>query len=119
MELIGLDGLWIDMNEPSSFCLGPCGDGKVDAGKQPYRWTLSQEDQDKMHAEQLVALEKMGQAENDTRNLLYPKYAINNGAGNISELTVASTAMHYGDVPHYDIHNLYGHAEGYITRNVS
>ncbi|KAG2214664.1 hypothetical protein INT46_005681 [Mucor plumbeus] len=117
VNLLGVDGLWIDMNEPSSFCLGSCGSGKIDAGNQPYRWTLPQDEQDKNHALQEEALIKMGNPPGEERNLLYPKYAINNGAGNLSELTVATTALHYGDIPHYDIHNLYGHAEGYITRN--
>lgn len=117
VSTIGLDGLWVDMNEPSSFCLGSCGTGKIDAGKQPYRWTLPEDVQQKNHDEQEAALIKMGNPAGETRNLLYPKYAINNGAGNLSELTVAMTALHHGGVPHYDIHNLYGHAEGYITRN--
>ncbi|KAI8981496.1 alpha glucosidase [Pilobolus umbonatus] len=116
VNLIGLDGLWIDMNEPSSFCLGSCGTGKVDAGVQPYPWTFPQEERDAIHAEQENALIALGNPPGETRNLLYPKYAINNGAGNLSEATVAMTALHYGGVPHYDLHNLYGHAEGYITR---
>jgi alpha-glucosidase len=107
------------MNEPASFCLGSCGSGKVDAGKQVYRWDLPQDVQEKNHADQEAALIAMGNPAGETRNLLYPKYAINNGAGNLSEVTVAMTAVHYGGIPHYDIHNLYGHAESYITRNVS
>ncbi|KAI8081129.1 alpha glucosidase [Thamnidium elegans] len=117
VALLDLDGLWIDMNEPASFCLGSCGSGKVDAGKQPYRWDLPQDVQEKNHADQEAALIAMGNPAGETRNLLYPKYAINNGAGNLSEVTVAMTAVHHGGIPHYDIHNLYGHAESYITRN--
>ncbi|KAI7901599.1 alpha glucosidase [Cokeromyces recurvatus] len=111
VNLLGVDGLWIDMNEPSSFCLGSCGSGKINAGLQ------SQKVLDKEHAAQEAALNAMGNPKGETRNLLYPKYAINNGAGNLSEHTVATTAVHYGNVPHYDIHNLYGYAESYHTRN--
>ncbi|KAG2204032.1 hypothetical protein INT47_007026 [Mucor saturninus] len=117
VSLIGLDGLWIDMNEPASFCLGSCGTGKIDAGNQPYRWTLPEDVQAKNHADQEAALIKMGNPKGDNRNLLYPKYAINSGSGNLSEVTVAMTALHHGGIAHYDIHNIYGHAESYITRN--
>ncbi|KAI8142903.1 alpha glucosidase [Fennellomyces sp. T-0311] len=120
MKLLDLDGLWIDMNEPASFCLGSCGSGKANIAPPLEPWSLPQEEQDRIHAEQTAALEAMGTGvPGDTRNLLYPKYAINNGGGtlNLSEKTAAMTSLHYGGVPHYDLHNVYGHAECSITRD--
>lgn len=117
MQLLKLDGLWIDMNEPSSFCLGSCGSlGEPHPTVSP--WMNNLTEQLRLHALQESALNAMPLPEGETRNLLYPKYVINNGAGNVSEKTVAMNAQHYGNVSHYDLHNLYGHAEGYITREV-
>ncbi|KAF1796811.1 glycoside hydrolase family 31 protein [Mucor lusitanicus] len=115
MQLLKLDGLWIDMNEPSSFCLGSCGSlGEPQPTVSP--WMNNLTEQRRLHTLQENALNAMPTLEGETRNLLYPKYVINNGFGNISEKTVATNAKHYGNVSHYDLHNLYGHAEGYITR---
>lgn len=118
MKLLDLDGLWIDVNEPSSFCLGSC--GSLNDPKEPNSmpWKNSPEEQLRLHSLQEAALSDMGQPLGETRNLLYPNYVINNGAGNLSEKTVAMTAQHYGNLSHYDVHNLYGHAEGYYTRKV-
>lgn len=117
MDLLKLDGIWIDMNEPSSFCLGSCGSlGEPNPIVSP--WLNNITEQLRLHALQETALNAMPIPEGETRNLLYPKYVINNGAGNLSEKTVAMNARHYGNISHYDIHNLYGHAEGYITREV-
>ena len=119
MKLLDLDGLWIDMNEPASFCLGSCGTGKANTDPQR-QFEMDPEETAKVHAQEQIALDAMGTGvPGDSRNLLYPKYAINNGGGNLSERTAPMTALHYGDIPHYDIHNLYGHAECSLTRDVS
>ncbi|KAI8146374.1 alpha glucosidase [Fennellomyces sp. T-0311] len=120
MERLQLDGVWIDMDEPASFCLGSCGSGKMDILPPSYEpWTLPQVQQDMMHVQQEQALQELAKSVDpkETRNLLYPKYAINNGFGNLSEKTAPMIAYHYGDIPHYDLHNLYGHAECSTTRN--
>lgn len=118
MKLLDLDGIWIDMNEPSSFCLGSC--GSLNDFKKPAMepWKNSEEEQLRLHALQESALNNMAQPVGETRNLLYPSYHINNGAGNLSEKTISMTAQHYGSISHYDLHNLYGHAQGYTTREV-
>ncbi|KAI9496829.1 alpha glucosidase [Zychaea mexicana] len=122
MSRMDLDGLWIDMDEPSSFCLGSCGSGKMDVLPPSFEpWTLPQEQQDMMHISEeqaLLELAKTVDLEKETRNLLYPNYAIHNMAGNLSEKTAPMIAYHAdGTIPHYDLHNLYGHAECSTTRN--
>lgn len=107
------------MNEPSSFCLGSCGTGKRNA-RPDFWWNLPPAEYVKVHAEWEANLNALGTGvPGDDRNLLYPPYMINNGAGNLSEKTAPTTALHYGKIPHYDLHNLYGHAESYVTNNVS
>lgn len=119
MKLLDLDGLWLDMNEPSNLCLGSCGTNKTNQFVVNPAF-LPQDVQDKLHAEEQVALDALGTSvPGDTRNLLYPPYTINNGAGNLSEKTAAMTAVHFGGVPHYDMHSLYGHAECSITHDVN
>ncbi|KAI9495167.1 alpha glucosidase [Zychaea mexicana] len=117
MKKLDLDGLWIDMNEPASFCLGSCGDGKANTDP-PLQWELPEEDQIRIHAEEEAALKARGVSiPGDDRNLLYPNYAINSGGGNLSERTAPMTSLHHGGISHYDYHNLYGHAECSLTRN--
>ena len=119
---IKLDGLWIDMDEPSSFCLGSCGSGKMDQLPPSFEpWTLSEEQQNLMHMCEEQALKELAKTvkPEETRNLLYPKYTIHSLGGNLSEKTAPMIVYHYGDIPHYDLHNLYGHAECSTTRSVS
>lgn len=118
MGLLELDGIWIDMNEPSSFCLGSCGSLNDSTKPNMEPWFNTDQEQLRLHTLQEAALNAMGKPAGETRNLLYPSYTINNGAGNLSEKTIAMTAQHFGNISHYDLHNLYGHAEGYITRQV-
>ncbi|KAI7854312.1 alpha glucosidase [Circinella umbellata] len=119
VEKLSLDGLWVDMDEPAAFCVGSCGTGKKDV--QPISlepWTLPQEKQDEMFAEEEAAIKKLAaDYVTDSRDLLYPKYAINNGHGNLSTKTGSMISMHHGGVYHYDLHSLYGHSECKLTRD--
>ncbi|CDS08206.1 hypothetical protein LRAMOSA02154 [Lichtheimia ramosa] len=118
LDRLNLDGLWIDMDEPSSFCLGSCGSDKVDMVPPALEpWTLPEDVQQQLHQEQKDALHAMAEkiSSTETRNLLYPNYAIRNGEGDLSEKTAAMIAYHYGDIAHYDLHSLYGHAECSLT----
>jgi alpha-glucosidase len=51
------------------------------------------------------------------RNLIDPPYTINNAAGSISNLTIASELIHYNGVAEYDTHNLYGTMMSAASRN--
>ncbi|KAI9319951.1 alpha glucosidase [Dichotomocladium elegans] len=113
MSRLDLDGLWVDMNEPATFCLGSCGTGLKDVTPESYEpWTLPQARQEELAIQQQAALEAMAKKiEDDNRNLLYPKYAIHYGYGNLSVKTAATIAKHHGGIYHYDVHSLYGHSE--------
>jgi alpha-glucosidase len=80
-EQLGFDGIWNDMNEPSSFCTGSCGTESPPAGA----------------------------VEPGQRDVSSPPYAINNVQGELSAKTVATNATQYGGVQHYDVHNIFGY----------
>ena len=78
---LNFDGIWNDMNEPSSFCTGSCfGNSAPQSGPIP----------------------KGG------RDVNNPPYAINNVQGTLNTNTMATNATQYGGVQHYDVHNIYG-----------
>lgn len=106
------------MDEPSSFCLGSCGTGKQDTWPDLY-WQLDDDKAEALIAEWQKAIDSYGNSTpGDSRNLLYPKYRIRNGYGDLSFRTASTNSLHYGGIPHYDLHNIYGHAEGEVTRQV-
>ncbi len=81
-----VDGLWIDMNEPSNFCNGDC-----------YRDQYS-----KMNRSQLVGAGAFG--------LFYPPYSINSQdqMESLNHKTLDVETKQFGGLLHYDTHNLYG-----------
>ncbi|ORX58669.1 hypothetical protein DM01DRAFT_1371693 [Hesseltinella vesiculosa] len=116
LALLDLDGLWIDMNEPSAFCTGSCGTNRTDE-TPPLFWTLPEAEQKALFDKWQVALEEQNQYLNTTRDLISPNYAIANSNGNLSFHGLATSAQFHGDVAFYDIKSLYGHAMCKVTRN--
>ncbi|KAI9262408.1 alpha glucosidase, partial [Phascolomyces articulosus] len=117
MREIEPDGIWLDMNEPYSFCLGSCGSGKpAEEGIQALNRDKGFREMPHDKIERKKALDTMTTTySKDPRNLLYPSYKIHNYFGDLSEQTIAMSTLHYGDIPHYDLHSLYGHAEVHLT----
>ncbi|OLY80206.1 Alpha-glucosidase [Smittium mucronatum] len=92
---IPLDGVWVDMNEASSFCIGSCGSNVPEDVIPEYPWE---------------AANPLPNRPLDKSNLLLnPKYAIHNGYSEISEKGIETIAIHANGVQEYHVHNLYGH----------
>ncbi|KAF1927775.1 glycoside hydrolase family 31 protein [Didymella exigua CBS 183.55] len=93
---VDIDALWIDMNEPSSFCDFPCDQNKASsaASSNIPEITNRQSGGDKKGI--------------PDRDLLFPKYEIKNEAGGLSNKTAQTDLVHSGGWTEYDTHNLYG-----------
>ncbi|KAF9926280.1 hypothetical protein FBU30_004114 [Linnemannia zychae] len=115
---------WIDMNEPSNFCNGPC--TKDSPGFNPALdkdnvanafLTNSPEDRDKdirIPAE----IENISKRQNSASPVNL-KYAINNAGRQapLDEKTLADNAVHKNGLRLTDTHNLYGHMEAMATHH--
>ncbi|KAI0466290.1 glycoside hydrolase family 31 protein [Xylaria cf. heliscus] len=90
---IPFDGIWIDMNEVSSFCLGSCGSSER-VGLTGLTSSSS------VTAESVTV---------DTRNVEFPPYVVNNYHGELGGHTMSSNATNSDGTLQYDFHNVWGH----------
>ncbi|KAJ7118925.1 alpha-glucosidase [Mycena epipterygia] len=105
---LDIDGAWIDMNEPSSFCNLPCDNPFEQAVQQalpPPRSTLPPDPNAPIFVNSTPVRR---QTKRD--NLLTPQYSINNAApgGNLSSKTAYTDTVHANNLTEYNTHNLYG-----------
>lgn len=124
---VDIDGVWIDMNEPASFCSYPCSDPEAQAKEQqlpPVRLPVRDPpraipgfDTSTLKTRNAVSTPEVMTAKNklakrqDTSkiNLITPPYAVANQAPDgLSDKTVHTNIVHYGGYVEYDTHNLYG-----------
>ncbi|KAI5859541.1 glycoside hydrolase family 31 protein [Durotheca rogersii] len=111
---IRFDGIWIDMSEVASFCVGSCGSDNRHI--DPVHPRLPSRD-DKKTTETIPA--KASASAKDSylrttptpgiRNVNWPPYTINNFHGDMAVHAVSPNATHHGGILEYDVHNLYGH----------
>ncbi|KAI0370024.1 hypothetical protein BV20DRAFT_979737 [Pilatotrama ljubarskyi] len=97
---VGFSGLWLDLNEAVSQCIGSCGsdiglpEASLRAAQgQPGRGAGGQKGVD----------------------LNRPPYAIHNGDGLLANKTIATNATHAGGYVELDVHNLWGLMEEKTT----
>ncbi|KDQ10939.1 glycoside hydrolase family 31 protein [Botryobasidium botryosum FD-172 SS1] len=112
---IDIDGAWIDMNDPATFCDYPCIDPFQSAQNQsipPPRLSPPPA------LGTLVPPFKRAVAATNTTGLNYlePPYHINNTNGAISDLTAYTDIIHANGLIKYDTHNIYGHMMAVETR---
>ncbi|KAF5371321.1 hypothetical protein D9758_004164 [Tetrapyrgos nigripes] len=107
---IDIDGAWIDMNEPSSFCFQPCTDIFNQAIQQalpPPRTAPIPDPNTPIFVNSSKTLTKRVEA---TDNIMDPPYEINNAADGrvLSAKTAWVNSTHANGLVEYDTHNIYG-----------
>ncbi|KAG6808712.1 hypothetical protein H0H92_003164, partial [Tricholoma furcatifolium] len=111
---IDIDGVWIDMNEPSSFCNYPCTD--------PFQQAIEQDlpparTSPPPNPNTPIFVNSTSKVHAKRDDILSPPYAINNAAGPLSARTAPVDAKHYNGLVMYDTHNLYGTMMSTATHN--
>ncbi|KAI0303290.1 alpha-glucosidase [Multifurca ochricompacta] len=106
-----IDGAWIDMNDPASFCTYPCDDPFAQAAAQnfpPPRTSPPPNPNARIFSDSTLTHSKRAAPNHVGEDLLNPPYAINNAAGVLSDRTAYTNAIHANGLVEYDTHNLYG-----------
>ncbi|KAF9218886.1 glycoside hydrolase family 31 protein [Gyrodon lividus] len=139
---VGFSGIWLDMNEASSFCSYSCGTGANYSALTPmsmagrviteypecYNATIwgqsgnmtingTSTNSCTMNPPSLTTVTKrgVGAGEKAGININSPPYAIHNAVGALSINTLATNATHHGNYVELDVHNLFGLMEERTT----
>jgi alpha-glucosidase (family GH31 glycosyl hydrolase) len=105
-DMVGNDGLWIDMNEVSNFCNND-GKGQVCKNDAPSGCPAP-------GASQTDCCLSCSEVDS-TNPYDFPPYSIHNHLGPLSQKTMAVSSTHYNNISDYNIHNLYGLTEQIAT----
>ena len=136
-DKVRFDGIWIDMSEVSSFCVGSCGSSSLRLNPAHPPFALPGEPGnevldypegfDATNATEAASISaahpRNTQRPSSTsstsyyrttptpgvRNVNWPPYTINNHAGDLAVHAVSPNATHHGGTLEYDFHNVFGH----------
>lgn len=132
---LSFDGLWIDISEVGSFCVGSCGSGNLSLNPAPggissspiveypegFSITNQSEAASASSASASEAATSMSTTQTTSylvttptpgvRNVNHPPYAINNVNEDLAVHAVSPNATHRNDVKtqEYDVHSLFGY----------
>ena len=125
LELLPVDGLWIDMNEISNFCNGACSPDSEDGVKNANtvtpegEWRVKHLGPGRLGSHTRTRLRRSGMRNGPVGfNPTLPPYAINNfdTRSPLNTKTLDMDALHMnGSVLEYNAHNLYGLSEAIAT----
>ncbi|TVY73333.1 Alpha-glucosidase [Lachnellula suecica] len=136
---ISFDGIWIDMSEVSSFCVGSCGSAnRTNSLKKRQELFGYPEGFMKTNASDYASISAASVSASSVasissatagltstpasatsylkttptagvREINHPPYVINNVQGDLAAHAVSPNATHHGGTQEYDFHNLFGH----------
>ncbi len=112
---VSFDGIWIDMSEVSSFCVGSCGTNNLTLNPVHPPFLLPGERADDGGVSRPPDATETPKSYLRTtptpgiRNINHPPYVINNVQGDLAVHAVSPNATHHGGYAEYDVHNLFGH----------
>ncbi|KAJ7439652.1 glycoside hydrolase family 31 protein [Mycena latifolia] len=98
---VEFSGIWLDMNEVSSFCEGSCGSGLEVSNTKTDGSGLS--------------ARGIGTGDQTGIDINNPPYATHNGNGRLAVSTLSPNATHFGRYAELDVHNLWGLMEAEAT----
>lgn len=132
---LSFDGIWIDMSEVSSFCVGSCGTQNLTLNPAPggaptspptgypegFNITNATEAASASSVSSSMAATSSSSSTQTTshfmpatptpgvRDINYPPYTINNYQGDLAVHAVSPNATHHNGLLEYDVHNLFGY----------
>ncbi|KAL9088678.1 MAG: hypothetical protein Q9159_002929 [Coniocarpon cinnabarinum] len=132
---LSFDGIWIDMSEVSSFCIGSCGSNNLTMNPAPggiptsgptdypegFNVTNSTDAVSASSVASAAAATSSSSSSQTmsyftpptptpgTRNVNFPPYTLNNYPGDLRVHAMDPNGTHHNGVLDYDVHNLFGH----------
>ncbi|KAG0697210.1 glycoside hydrolase family 31 protein [Suillus ampliporus] len=139
---VEFSGIWLDMNEPSTFCSYSCGTGANissggpltdvssvvvgypecyndtlwgPSGNMTINGTSTYSCGESSTSMTVVEKRGVGSGAEQGVDLNSPPYAIHNEAGSLNQHSLATNATHYGGYTDLDVHNMFGLMEEKAT----